>query len=30
MGVDDKGGTLTTERGAAVKDGKIEAVSTVK
>jgi branched-chain amino acid transport system substrate-binding protein len=28
-GVDDRGGTLTTERGAAVRDGKIEAVITV-
>lgn len=28
-GVDDRGGTLTTERGAAVRDGKIEAVMTV-
>ena len=27
-GVDDRGGTLTTERGAAVRDGKIEAVMT--
>ena len=30
LGVDEKGGTLTSERGAAVKDGKIEAISTTK
>jgi branched-chain amino acid transport system substrate-binding protein len=29
LGVDAQGGTLTHERGAAVKDGKIEAISTV-
>lgn len=28
LGVDAQGGTLTSERGAAVKDGKIEVIST--
>lgn len=30
LGVDDKGGTLTKERGGAVKDGKIEVIATDK
>ena len=30
LGVDDKGGTLTRERGGAVQDGKITVISTEK